>query len=445
MEKNGFFKHYFLKIDRTSNQISVPKFCIRFLYTKQFIYFILFLLPLFSYPQAKNKSQDKGNEKTNLVQLYPVNIKGSFGYINKFGEIVIKPQFEDGGDFKDGLAKIKISGKYGFVNTTGKIVINPIFDNAYDFAEGLAKIKTEGLYGFIDQSGKIVIKPQFDIVGNFDNGLAYIQIANKFGLINQKGEIIFNPISDVWPQFTEGLGRIKIDFKYGFINQKGKIVIKPQFTTANFFRDGLCLVSDSWNNLSGYGYIDKTGKYVIEPQFGLGSSDFFDGIAAVRINKKYGYINKSGKYIIQPQFNTASPFFEGLAWVSYSETGDGIYAIDAKYGCIDKSGKFVINPQNFFWPVGFSEGLSSVKFFESGNLSKYGYINKLGKLIIEPQFDIAQSFHHGWAEVMQNKKWGIVNKKGQYIEGNIIGELIRVKQGDKIGYMNKNFNWVWRP
>lgn len=444
MIENYFSNNYFYNIHRTSNQINFSVNFIIFFITKQFIFLILFLLPLFSYPQTKNKNQDKGNEKTNLAQLYPINIKGSFGYINKLGKIVIKPQFDDAKDFIDGLAKIRISGKYGFVNTTGKIVINPIFDNAYDFAEGLAQIKIDGLYGFIDKNGKIFIKPQFDIVGNFVNGVAYIRIANKYGLINLKGEIIFNPISDEYLSFTEGLGRIEIDFKYGFINQKGEIVIKPEFTSASFFREGLCLVSKTSDNNS-YGYIDKTGKYIIEPKFSSGSHDFSDGLASVRVNKKFGYINKSGEIIIQPQFNTAFPFSEGLAWVSYSETGDGIFAVDAKYGCINTSGKFVINPQRIFWPNSFSEGLSSVQFFELGIFSKYGYVNKLGEIIIEPQFDVAQLFHNGWADVMQNKKWGIVNKKGQFIEGEIIGELIRVKDGDKFGYMTKNFNWVWKP
>jgi hypothetical protein len=49
------------------------------------------------------------------------------------------------------------NGKYGYIDKTGKIVIKPQFDKAYDFSEGLASISLNGKWGFIDNTGKIAI------------------------------------------------------------------------------------------------------------------------------------------------------------------------------------------------------------------------------------------------------------------------------------------------
>ncbi|HEB7570868.1 TPA: WG repeat-containing protein [Campylobacter coli] len=49
-------------------------------------------------------------------------------FIDKSGKIVIKPEFDDVGDFKKGLAKVELNGKYGFIDKSGKIAIEPKFD-----------------------------------------------------------------------------------------------------------------------------------------------------------------------------------------------------------------------------------------------------------------------------------------------------------------------------
>lgn len=134
----------------------------------------LFIAPLFSVSQVKSKPASNEHSKNNSVsiQLYPIKDGDSYGYINKFGKIIINPQFEDAKDFKDGYARIKISGKYGFIDKTGRIIINPQFKDLQDFSEGLARIKVDEIFGFIDKTGKIVIRPQFEKVENFSGGIS---------------------------------------------------------------------------------------------------------------------------------------------------------------------------------------------------------------------------------------------------------------------------------
>lgn len=93
------------------------------------------------------------------VALFPVEKNSRWGYIDKRGWIVIKPQFEEAMDFSEGLAAVRIGDKYGYIDTRGKMVIKAQFDEVHGFSQGLARIRIGGKYGYIDRKGKYVWKP----------------------------------------------------------------------------------------------------------------------------------------------------------------------------------------------------------------------------------------------------------------------------------------------
>lgn len=86
-------------------------------------------------------------------------------YINKLEE---KCDDRDGkacfaGIFVSGdLIKVKIDGQWSFLDKNGEFIAKPEFDDIRNFSEGLAEVELNGKYGFIDKSGKIVIEPIFD-------------------------------------------------------------------------------------------------------------------------------------------------------------------------------------------------------------------------------------------------------------------------------------------
>jgi len=73
--------------------------------------------------------------------LFSVVQNGKWGYIDKTGNIIIKPQFDRASAFSEGLAGVKIGNKHGFIDQNGIIVIEPKFDKAWHFSEGLAIVK----------------------------------------------------------------------------------------------------------------------------------------------------------------------------------------------------------------------------------------------------------------------------------------------------------------
>ncbi|MBT6235289.1 MAG: WG repeat-containing protein, partial [Bacteroidetes bacterium] len=55
-----------------------------------------------------------------------------------------------------------INGKEGFIDKNGNWVIQPIFDQVYEFEDGLSKAEINGKFGFIDKNGNWIIQPIFD-------------------------------------------------------------------------------------------------------------------------------------------------------------------------------------------------------------------------------------------------------------------------------------------
>ena len=216
-----------------------------------------------------------------------------YSFIDRTGKIVFShPSASEARDCCEGLAAVKIEQKWGYINRQGKIVIKPQFMGAQDFSEGLAAvIDVGGRWGYIDKTGNLVIKPRFNPVlefttppGKFSQGLAAVGADNgtrRWGYINPIGEFAIQPRFDSGYAgcgcFSEGLAWVTVGCEpekrdmttgqYGYINQKGKFVIKPIFDFAAEFSGGLAKVQidDSSSFDRGkWGYINKSGQFVWE-------------------------------------------------------------------------------------------------------------------------------------------------------------------------------------
>lgn len=79
--------------------------------------------------------------------LAAVKINGKWGYIDKDGNQIIKPQFDDARSFSNGLAAIMKNGYWGYSNIAGDIVIDTIFQDAREFnSSGNVLVKQENVW-----------------------------------------------------------------------------------------------------------------------------------------------------------------------------------------------------------------------------------------------------------------------------------------------------------
>src|SRR5438270_11126585 len=71
-------------------------------------------------------------------------LHGRYGYINRRGQVIIKPSFAFAWPFSEGLASAWVgdqeSSKAGYIDATGKFVIGSRFDEARGFHDGLAAV-----------------------------------------------------------------------------------------------------------------------------------------------------------------------------------------------------------------------------------------------------------------------------------------------------------------
>jgi len=305
---------------------------------------------------------------------------GKWGYINRQGEVVIKPRFLVAGDFSDGLAAaFRSKDGNGYINEKGQLVFaDP--EGCFctrPFSEGLAAFSVgtgrDEKWGFLDKTGKVVIEPKYVEAWDFSEGLARVAVGGEWnlnqdryrgstwGYVDRSGHEIVKPTMSSASDFSGGLALIvrpldkssPEENRYAYIDKTGKIVFRLEYkaegTTyrifdAEGFSEGLAWVSVRGR---GSGFIDKTGKFVIKPQF-LSRSNFSEGLAFVYSRQSVSYIDRSGQAIITlpPRAQDARRFSEGLAAV---QVGDN-------WGYIDKQGNFRIGPeQRDDWPGPINE------------------------------------------------------------------------------------------
>jgi hypothetical protein len=437
--------------------------------------------------------------------LYPIEEDGKLGFIDSTGRIVVKPIYDDAGEFCDGRAYVMQDGKYGFVDSTGRVIVPPRYDTVGAFCEGLALVVQNGKAGYIDETGKVVIAPQFESANDFSESLAPVRSRGKWGYIDRTGQFAIGPKYAAALCFECGMGMVDSGvMSYEIIDRTGKLIFEPkcrflpmvvgqcaefetwdskgQFTalfnreenkqseyrldqTAQY-SNGTLLIHDG----SGFRFIDSLGNTVIAGVFD-GARKFYSGRAAVAkgcgadandpykfIGGKWGYIDRSGKVVIDLKYDQAYNYDHGVAEViqggriSFIDTlGKTVTVVDSMVSQVDS---VVYGIPWFGW---FHNGLAPARVGgtpdSSGRLhgGKWGYIGRAGKLIIEPQYDLARGFHYGRAVVASGGKFGYIDTTGKVIveptlkeARDFSGNLARVETEQSTAYIDRSGKVVWQ-
>lgn len=270
-----------------------------------------------------------------LALIFDPNIN-RFGYINRKGEVVIKPQFTNATKFKNGHAVVQ---------------------TAYDSTQW-----ENFRVGLIDSLGKMVVPDKYYNLTRLTNKYLIGTIATKQGegygftslLLNKQGNVIntvlpgfmcvFNEFSGGYSAVYNGLMASLNNPPYCIIDSTGN-VFKNKSNGKDLYFDDLII------NRGKYFWFKKNGKYAWFTIDNKSNFVFVD-------NKVYDTV-KSG-------FN-----IEGIACVRYANS-DG----NSLYGYIDTMGNFIIPPK-YYSAANFIGPLAGAQL-KSGNVLIDGYINKKG-------------------------------------------------------------------
>jgi len=271
---------------------------------------------------------------------------GDWLYVDKTGKVVLRTEYDLVLNFREGLAAVQKNSKWGFINRAGEEVVKPQYDEVRDddgyglqkgtsgFNEGLAAVSLNGKWGFIDTTGKVVIKPKYEWAYSFSEGLAVVTNNGKWGYIDRTGKEVIALKYDEAVSFSEGYGTVLLDsddyYRWGFINKNGKVVLdfKDKYSYVYPFSEGIAIamyVDDQYHD--GYVLLNTSGKVIAD----LGNKyvdvkSFEEGLSYVETKGSFGFIDRTGKEIIKPLYEDAKGSSNGLIGVELKTGNYGFIA-----------------------------------------------------------------------------------------------------------------------
>lgn len=320
-----------------------------------------------------------------------VEIDEKRGGINQRGKMVIPCIYDYITSFeKDSLTVASINDKSGIIDLNGNVIIPFNYEDCGNFCEGLAYVRKDGLLGFVNKKGELVIPCQYSnlysddghLVG-FSEGLVGVFMGNECGYIDRNGNIVI-PFQEelVGAPFSSGLSytykNLKDLYSFSLTNNPPSMQLEPlegafiykngQFASDFFKTDGILGFKNGYckvRNESGWeGLMDSQGKFTIPCKYSFINNNIEGKYALIGINHKIGVANKAtGEITIPIIYDDIGRTFE-----------EGIIPVkkDGKYGYINEYNEIII-PFSYDYAGDFSEGFAIVKRY-----GKYGYIDRFG-------------------------------------------------------------------
>lgn len=327
-------------------------------------------------------------------ELFPFKLDDLYGYIDKYGKIIIEPQFEYAGNFSDGVACVGKSKKrnegisnisnitYGYINTTGKLVIPYINEKNYDFHNnfvGVWELNKDTGY-FMNKNGENAFHKSYYDIKDFSNGYAAVLLNNtaenphktpikelqQWTFVDTEGNEcgeIYNSVTS----FVDGISVVEKDGIKQAINTSFKTVFKSEYILQSYTGNEKYIAKDSVTGKLGV--IDDKNNIIID--FKYDYIHYSDNMYKVGVgDNTYGIINKYGKVILEPKLNQfVSGYKAGMCVISDNNT------------VIDRQGKIIIVADEYDIVDPCSENLLYV-YKEENNRCYEGYIDRYGNVLI---------------------------------------------------------------
>lgn len=114
-----------------------------------------------------------------------VEVDGGYQMIDTAGKVHSKHTYEAVQLFNDTTyAAVKMDGKWGFVDKNGEIILEPQYEDARSFSNGYAAVKVDGLWGYIKADGQMVIPCTFVDAKDFTaSGTAFVMVEDEWELL----------------------------------------------------------------------------------------------------------------------------------------------------------------------------------------------------------------------------------------------------------------------
>ena len=364
------------------------------------------------------------------------NENNKFGVINKKGEIVVQPHYDEIQIPNPSKPLFICMNNYNeethqynikvFNDKSEQILYQYVFVEAIKLNSGISSIpyeksvlkyKSKEKYGLIDFEGKIISKAQYDEITSFD--------------------------------YNEGLLLVKKNDKYGVINIKGATVVKPKYDkieSDGYYEDGDeykksgFIIAKKTGDSYKYGYISRNGNKILDIKFDQvarvpnvnKNEDIY--LIAVENGKAGFYKNK--KPIIKAEYEDIAYDENNNCLVIQKDSKQGVYdldgnqIIDIKYDKIYISGKYInaqieqnidiydyttkqkIDIENI---VGMNETSNKSYSIAITNEEKFKIYENTTNKLKDEEFEYLEYIYDDCFITFKNQKFGIID-----INNNIV-------------------------
>ncbi|MES5488895.1 WG repeat-containing protein [Bradyrhizobium sp. INPA03-11B] len=407
-----------------------------------------------------------------------------WGLMRVDGSWLVEPKFQQVSALNNGLARVTVNGKVGFIDRRGNFVIEPVFDNAGWFIAGFDRTSAErdGIVGVIDKSGAWIFQTNYQQLQFATASLRsdhpgamygwHFKTADRWGLLDLNGRVVLDAEFDqAVQQCPDGRlsayknkqsfyfkadgsplqppdGRL-IDASCGAppfvlkVGDKYRLVDAGSNPVTPVLFDAIVWAGSDLKNakLDGkWGRLGPDGHWVLEPKFDYLSTgtDLF----VASIDGKRGFMRRGGSWLIEPKFDAAALRRENdTAFVTLSgATGvlrlsDQSWVIPPRPGVLcdvgtshvimsEAAGKRVIlSRTGETWidigaeRVGANLDFGLVTFLRDG---KWGLVDSAGQVMVEPQFDEPVYFmprQRGVAWAKRDGQWCAIDRRGHSVPG----------------------------
>lgn len=286
------------------------------------------------------------------------------GLINRSGKMLTKLDYQEIGEFVEGMAYFQLDHKdrkkrlWGYMNTQGEQVIPATYNMAKNFGNGLAPVLVSGRWGYIDTQGKIAITAQYRQAEPFTGDYAWI---NETEVIDKKGKAMGKFVLDGKPVAGFSSGKSIAEVASGQLhlrsnaqpayyatydevtpyigdiafvkkgekwvltreireNFEGKVQgreVEVPFTKAGkryyietygqrdkkTTKEGIDIKDKKWEKVydGQWRMIDHQGYFVGETTYQKLVTDLANGTFTAEVSGLVGIVNLSGKFIAQPE------------------------------------------------------------------------------------------------------------------------------------------------
>ena len=186
--------------------------------------------------------------------------------VDRNGNEILYPlsQYEETGGFEAGFSTLRKNGQWGFLDRNGNEIVKPQYQYVTDFYEGFARILKDNQWGFLNTSGREIVVPQYEAVEDFREGFAAVLEDSLWGYIDTNGyEIVKPPYDLAWYKHDLEIFGVRRNERWGYIDNNGKEIVPCVFEKAMSVAENTLLLSR--DNRYGLFFMDE--KTVIPAEY----------------------------------------------------------------------------------------------------------------------------------------------------------------------------------